>query len=235
MFFAPALQHLSKPHLSNQILILCLSSGDADGLGNVRKTELTKSALALGVTHPEHVVVVEDEVNFPDSMNKEWNAKRVAGVLMRYFVPDLGGAAATSPPPVSLDAILTFDAHGVSGHPNHVSLYHGSREFVRQLMRGHVGWECPVRLYTLTTTNVVRKYSSFLDSVTTVLGTALQKGRERGGFPSPLVVVSGPGGVRSAQRAMTTAHKSQMRWFRWGWIGVSRYMVVNDLRKEKVV
>ena len=29
--------------------------------------------------------------------------------------------------------------------------------------------------------------------------------------------------------AMTRAHVSQMRWFRWGWIGVSRYMVVNDL------
>jgi len=33
---------------------------------------------------------------------------------------------------------------------------------------------------------------------------------------------------------MTTAHKSQMRWFRWGWIVLSRYMVVNDLKLEKL-
>lgn len=33
---------------------------------------------------------------------------------------------------------------------------------------------------------------------------------------------------------MTTAHVSQMRWFRWGWIGLSRYMVVNDLKRVDV-
>jgi hypothetical protein len=27
---------------------------------------------------------------------------------------------------------------------------------------------------------------------------------------------------------------SQMRWFRWGWIGLSRYMVVNDLKRVDV-
>jgi N-acetylglucosaminylphosphatidylinositol deacetylase len=25
-----------------------------------------------------------------------------------------------------------------------------------------------------------------------------------------------------------------MRWFRWGWVALSRYMVVNELRKENV-
>jgi len=25
-----------------------------------------------------------------------------------------------------------------------------------------------------------------------------------------------------------------MKWFRWGWIGVSRYMIINDLKKEKI-
>ena len=40
--------------------------------------------------------------------------------------------------------------------------------------------------------------------------------------------------VKSAQ-AMVTGHKSQMVWFRWGWVGLGRYMVVNDLRREKVV
>ncbi|GAB7357896.1 hypothetical protein MBLNU230_g0064t1 [Neophaeotheca triangularis] len=234
MFFAPALQNLANPALGNQILILCLSSGDADGLGHVRKSELTKSALALGVTNSQHVVVVEDATHFPDSMTKHWEAKRIASVLTGYFAPDVKATASTTAPPVSLDAIVTFDAHGVSGHPNHISLYHGAREFLRQLMQRHAGWECPIKLYTLTTTNVVRKYSSFVDAAVTVLSSVLRL-KERGAFPTPLLVVSGPGDVRRAQRAMTTAHKSQMRWFRWGWIGISRYMVVNDLRREKVV
>ena len=52
---------------------------------------------------------------------------------------------------------------------------------------------------------------------------------------SPFLFLSDAGEVRRAQKAMTHAHISQMRWFRWGWIGLSRYMVVNDLRLEKII
>jgi N-acetylglucosaminylphosphatidylinositol deacetylase len=48
-------------------------------------------------------------------------------------------------------------------------------------------------------------------------------------------MVSGVQDYRKGQQAMTTAHKSQMRWFRWGWIAISRYMIMNDLVKQKVV
>lgn len=58
-------------------------------------------------------------------------------------------------------------------------------------------------------------------------------GKEEGERPSPLLFVSGWDDLRRAQKAMTNAHISQMRWFRWGWIGLSRYMVMNDLRLEK--
>jgi len=58
--------------------------------------------------------------------------------------------------------------------------------------------------------------------------------KQMGEHPSPLLFLSAPQEVRIAQKAMTNAHKSQMRWFRWGWIWLSRYMVVNDLRLEKV-
>ncbi|TKA71959.1 hypothetical protein B0A55_05392 [Friedmanniomyces simplex] len=234
MFFAPAVQWLCRPELGNQLLILCLSSGDADGLGQIRKDELRKSALLLGVKSSEHVVVIEDAAKFPDSMTAAWDHKLIASILTRYFAPNLAGTPPTSAPPASLDAILTFDNQGVSGHPNHTALFHGSAHFLRHLMARHTGWECPVRLYTLTSVNVVRKYSSILDSATTVL-TCIWRKKERGDFPTPLLVVSGPVGVRKAQRAMTGAHRSQMRWFRWGWIGVSRYMVVNDLKRERVV
>jgi N-acetylglucosaminylphosphatidylinositol deacetylase len=62
----------------------------------------------------------------------------------------------------------------------------------------------------------------------------LWRRKERGEFPSPLLMVSGVEDYRKGQRAMTTAHKSQMRWFRWGWIAISRYMIINDLVKQKV-
>ncbi len=39
---------------------------------------------------------------------------------------------------------------------------------------------------------------------------------------------SGLHGWRRAQLAMTQGHRSQMRWFRWAWIILSRYMLTND-------
>lgn len=231
MFFAPTLLSLSRRELGNQIVILCFSSGDADGLGHIRKDELGKSALQLGLRSSEHVVVLEDP-NFPDSMTTEWDPKAVAQVLMKYFAPNIASIPATEEPKASIDVLITFDEQGVSGHPNHISLYHGAANFMRSLMQGRSGWESPVKMYTLTSTNMFRKYSSILDSVITVISCIWRK-KERGDFPTPLLSISPPGDVRKAQLAMTTAHKSQMRWFRWGWIGISRYMAINDLVKQK--
>ena len=61
------------------------------------------------------------------------------------------------------------------------------------------------------------------------------KGKKRGSSQAGLLLfVSGIWEWRRAQTAMVQAHASQMRWFRWGWIASSRYMMVNDLRMEKV-
>ncbi|EMF15249.1 phosphatidylinositol glycan class L [Sphaerulina musiva SO2202] len=230
MFFAPTIRHLTRPELGNQVVILCFSSGDADGLGHIRKKELVASALLLGLRKPEHIVVIEDENNFPDSMTTTWDAKLISQTLMKYFAPSQTTTTTTTKNTL-IDVLITFDEGGISGHPNHISLLHGCTTFLRTLMLKHTGWENPVKLYTLTTTNMVRKYSSVLDSLVSVLAIVLGK-KERGAFASPLLMVSLPGDVRKAQQAMTTAHVSQMRWFRWGWIGISRYMVINDLKKR---
>lgn len=74
---------------------------------------------------------------------------------------------------------------------------------------------------------------SVLDSLASLLVKA-GRTKKMGEHPSPLLFMSSPGEIRVAQQAMTSAHKSQMRWFRWGWIGLSRYMVINDLKLEKV-
>ena len=234
MFFAPILSWLTRPELGNQVLVLCLSSGNADGLGHIRKEELKKSALMLGVKSAEHVVTIEDE-KLPDSMTTTWDAKLIAGILTRYFAPKAASGATNAAPEASVDAIITFDTAGVSGHPNHISLYHGSVAFLRSLMVRHTGWECPVKLYTLTSVNVLRKYSSLLDSATTILTCIWRRKDKEGGFPTPLLIVNGIGGLRKGQNAMVKCHRSQMRRFRWGWIWGSRYMFVNDLTRVKVV
>ena len=137
-------------------------------------------------------------------------------------------------PEATIDTLITFDATGVSSHPNHKSLYHGAHSFLKALMHKHSGWECPIKLYTLTSVNVLAKYSSVLDAPATILRVAFRK-KEASANPTPLLYVSGLLDYGKARAAMTRAHKSQMVWFRWGWITIGRYMIINDLKKEKVV
>ncbi|KAL1598573.1 N-acetylglucosaminyl-phosphatidylinositol de-N-acetylase [Nothophoma quercina] len=146
----------------------------------------------------------------------------------------MSSVSAKEAPQANIDVIITFDAQGISGHPNHKSLYDGAHTFLKALMHRHSGWECPIKLYTLTTTTIFRKYASLLDAPATLITAIIQK-KELGNFPTPLLFVSSPMTYRIAQKAMTTAHESQMRWFRWGWITLSRYMVINDLKKEKTL
>lgn len=80
MFFAPSVLALTRPGLGNHLKILCLSTGkemdatsemvlwlkgflrtgNADGLGETRKKELTKSAKILGLRSDDDVLVLDD-------------------------------------------------------------------------------------------------------------------------------------------------------------------------------
>lgn len=64
MFFAPTVLALTKPDRQNHLKILCLSSGNADGVGEVRKNELSKSAEVLGMRR-EDVLVLDDPYVLP--------------------------------------------------------------------------------------------------------------------------------------------------------------------------
>jgi len=170
-------------------------------------------------------------------MTTTWSTQKIASLLSKAFAQNLSKlmkSKLNEAPTATIDVLITFDKSGVSSHPNHISLFHGARHFISQLVHNRPGWQCPVDLYTLTSISIVRKYTTFFDSIFSILVLVVKK-RQMGEHPSPLLFMSGPGEVRTAQRAMTTAHKSQMKWFRWGWIGLSRYMVVNDLKLEKVI
>lgn len=259
MFFAPSVLALTRPETGNHVKILCLSSGNAAGLGETRKRELVKSAMALGLRHEDDVFVV-DSPAFQDSMTTEWDSQAIATLLASAFAPAApgsgggGGGAGTGsagraakadePPAATIDVLLTFDGQGVSGHANHVSLYRGARRFVAALVQGKPGWRPPVDLYTLTTVPLVRKYAWVLDLLPTLVAGALRlrptgtTAAQAKAHPTALVFLADlnpsatGGGLGTAWRAMTTAHQSQMVWFRYGWIALSRYMVMNDLRLE---
>ncbi|KAJ5246568.1 hypothetical protein N7468_001551 [Penicillium chermesinum] len=248
MFFAPTVLALTKPELGNHLKILCLSTGDADGLGETRRKELTKSALHLGLRSEEDVLVIDDPSRFPDSMSKSWPEEDISGLLATAFAPEvaatLNGTAkknSSKPPSATIDVLLTFDKEGISNHPNHRSLYHGARHFIRSLMQDKAGYACPITLYTLTSTPMYRKYVGVLDVPVTMVQGALantfarlSRAKKDGAGPARLLFVNSIAEWFTAQSAMTKGHKSQMVWFRWGWITISRYMFMNDLKQERV-
>ncbi|RAK99467.1 PIG-L family deacetylase [Aspergillus ibericus CBS 121593] len=257
MFFAPTVLALTKPEYGNHLKILCLSSGDADGLGHIRKKELVKSGMQLGLRNESDVYIIDDPSRFPDSMSAHWSESDVSAVLETAFAPESldssksrkktnrsgsgsGSGNGDGAPTATIDVLLTFDKGGISNHPNHRSLYHGALHFVRSLMKDKPGYTCPVTLYTLTTTNLLRKYAGVLDAPFTMVRGALNSifsGTGRGSksdLPSRLLFVSSVNEWMTAQSAMVHAHKSQMVWFRWGWITIGRYMAVNDLKAEKI-
>lgn len=172
-------------------------------------------------------------------MTKTWDRDAVSDLLCSAFAPQLPRQRAdeAARPTASIDVLITFDAHGVSSHPNHISLYHGARAFAAALVRGKSGWASPVDLYTLTTVGIARKYVSAADVFATLASWALAVRHADSAHPPALVFMSqlvGSSGLGAARGAMTDAHKSQMVWFRHLYIIFSRYMVINDLRLEKV-
>lgn len=176
-------------------------------------------------------------------MTTPWDLQKISSLLSSAFAPYL--LRPTSPssvnPTASIDVLITFDAQGISSHPNHISLHHGAKRFLTALTAGRPGFSSPVDLYTLTTVNVLRKYTTFLDMFATMFSAMLAGAEARKtnakGNPVMLVAMSSLFGGResagTARQAMTDAHKSQMVWFRWGWITMSRYMVINTLNLEK--
>ncbi|CAN8096345.1 unnamed protein product [Discula destructiva] len=252
MFFAPTVLALTRPELQNHVKILCLSKGDAAGLGDTRKQELVESGLVLGLRKPGDVFVVDNSIDFPDSMQAAWSADKISSLLRDAFIPKpasknkVPSTADQQPAAASIDVLITFDSQGVSSHPNHISLYHGACAFIGAVAANKPpDGSPPVDMYTLTSVNVLRKYAGILDVFSTLGSAALAIWRGSEGkvvlnaemkkHPGVLVFMNGlgRGGWATAREAMTSAHVSQMVWFRYGWITLSRYMFMNDLRLEK--
>lgn len=264
MFFSPTLTRLTEPALENHVKILCLSTGNADGLGDTRKKELEAAAVKLGLRKREDVFILDDPSRFKDGMKEHWDETEIAKVLAQAFAPDAlvpepgekkskkqqKAQNSSEGPRTTIDALVTFDKHGVSSHPNHIALYNGARVFLQNLMREHKGYACPVDLYTLSSVSILRKYSFVLDILPTyfvgivsdvIAGVSgkkkvsqKKKGISKGSKGDRVLFVSDITKYLKARDAMVNGHKSQMAWFRWGWISIGRYMVVNDLKREDI-
>ncbi|POS87791.1 hypothetical protein EPUL_001652, partial [Erysiphe pulchra] len=212
----------------------------SEGLGEIRKKELIKSGLKLGLRKEDDILVIENQ-DFPDSMTTSWDETKVASLLLDFFAPNFGRwsqEAFDKDYRATIDILITFDSTGISRHPNHTSLFYGAKKFISTLADHGLHLASPVSLYTLTSIPMIRKYIFIFDILPSTLDVTFAKMKKVGNtknHPNPLIFLNGPEQLRCAQNAMKSCHQSQMKWYRWGWIIFSRYMAINDLRLEQLV
>ncbi|XP_028937715.1 N-acetylglucosaminyl-phosphatidylinositol de-N-acetylase isoform X2 [Ornithorhynchus anatinus] len=172
MFFAPTVLGLARQR--RRVSLLCLSAGNYYNQGEIRKKELLQSCDVLGIS-PSDVTVIDHRYrcfrqtegqseniafawwrrrDLPDNPAVQWDIQLVASILLQLIEAD------------RIDLVVTFDAGGVSGHANHISLYSALRYLHTE---GKLPRGC--RILTLESVNVVRKYISFLDLPFTWLQT----------------------------------------------------------------
>ncbi|VUC23621.1 unnamed protein product, partial [Clonostachys rosea] len=233
---------------------------NADGLGETRKKELVKSGMLLGIRNEDDIFVFDNQYDLiqprvyrrwfsrasptteiktglPRLDNTKWDHQKISALLCSAVAPNLARQRASpdTAPTSSIGVLTTFDNSGISSHPNHISLLWRPWLHIR-LCQGKIEFPCPVDLHTLTSVNFFRKYSGIGDSLMTMLTWAIGPKTGDEDYPKSLVLMnslSREGASRgTACKTMTEAHKSQMVWFRYGWIYLSGYMMINELRLE---
>ncbi|XP_074016657.1 N-acetylglucosaminyl-phosphatidylinositol de-N-acetylase [Numenius arquata] len=196
MFFAPTVLGLGRD--GARPAVLCCSPGNYYSQGEIRKKELEQSCFLLGI--PASDVTVIDHRDLPDNPAAEWDTRLLAAFVLKHIEAN------------NINLVITFDAGGVSGHANHISLYTALRYLhsERKLPEG-------CRVLVLESVNLFRKYISILDILLSCL------------LPRDALFVLTEEETEQARRAMR-CHHSQLLWFRHLYMLFSRYMMINSLR-----
>lgn len=207
MFFAPSVINSLENSCNENVYLLCLTNGNYYGLGHIRKKEILKSCVALGMSVKN--VFVLDSVFFLDG-NTDWDFQRVR-VAIKEKVIELG-----------IKTIVTFDSHGVSKHLNHIALFQSLSEIIQKSGINQI------KLYTLQSVNIFRKYISVLDLIFSIIDCYIAKLFHSS---SKHLVILNLSQIWKPQEAMLH-HRTQYIWFRKLYVIFSRYMILNTLKFE---
>ncbi|NXV96098.1 PIGL acetylase, partial [Calonectris borealis] len=178
-------------------------SGNYYNQGEIRKKELEQSCFLLGI--PASDVTVVDHRDLPDNPAVEWDTQLLAAFVLKHIEAN------------NINLVVTFDAGGVSGHANHISLYTALR-YKYCCFEICILFLClGCRVLVLESVNLFRKYISLLDVLVSCL------------LPRDALFILTEEETEQARRAMR-CHRSQLLWFRHIYMLFSRYMVINSLR-----
>lgn len=151
MFFGPTILFLASE--GHNLHVLCMSTGNADGKGNVRKEELYRACATLKV--PPQQVKVLDHPDLQDGFGHAWDHWLIATIVEEEIKAH------------NIDSLITFDKLGVSGHPNHCDVHRGVCNLLQESSQKIEIWE-------LISTSILRKYVGPVDIwLSTFFGSCL--------------------------------------------------------------
>ncbi|KAI0066825.1 LmbE-like protein [Artomyces pyxidatus] len=224
-FFGPTITSLVRdgpPESTPELFALSLSTGNANGLGELRQSEWSDSLDILGIDAGKRWV--ENKPSLRDDLYASWGASVVANTVKPYVLEN------------NITTILTFDYRGISMHPNHISLFFG----VSRLLSDIRGTNPPVRAFSLVSVPTLVKYVGVAAPLLAKLDLAFSRALTFFGFSHPFaakgathsqsalpVFVAGVDGYLTAARAIVK-HRSQLVWYRYLYLVFSRYMWVNE-------
>ncbi|KOS15835.1 hypothetical protein Malapachy_3486 [Malassezia pachydermatis] len=198
MFFGPVIQTLVRANVT--VSALCLSEGNAEGLGSLRRHELFASYHALGVPN-DHVTCLDDP-QLPDSMELTWDPEHIRQLLLSYLSYR------------DIDTIITFDHQGVSLHPNHKAVYHGVQAMQARWPAEHGSRP---KVWALVTLSWRSKFLGYLASMGQLASTYD-------------VLILTPWATYWQSLMAMRQHASQLVWFRYLYVLCSSYMHANAFR-----
>ncbi|CRH00891.1 N-acetylglucosaminylphosphatidylinositol deacetylase, putative [Plasmodium relictum] len=138
MFFFPTLKLLFDKKEKNEIFLFSLSNGNLYGLGKIREKELFHVWSYLGGERRNCKVL--NNINIQDGWDY-WDEENISNILNDYCSKH------------NINTILTFDNYGISGHPNHISIFNS----VRLLSKIK-----EIDIFILNSTNIIHKYMGFI-------------------------------------------------------------------------
>ncbi|OAJ35943.1 hypothetical protein BDEG_20165 [Batrachochytrium dendrobatidis JEL423] len=132
----------------------------------------SKQAVLLVTAHPDDECMFfsptllslakTTELKLPDSMTQEWDFDVILDHVASHILAK------------KIDAIITFDDYGVSGHTNHRAIYHAMKQ-------GKYTGKISIPVYSLESVSVLRKFSFLLDVCCTYMANIWVKQSESNG------------------------------------------------------
>ncbi|KAI5461825.1 putative glycan biosynthesis protein [Mariannaea sp. PMI_226] len=219
LFFSPSILGVLDRNPTVKGGLLVMSTGNNYGIGDTRKQELLGSCRALRIDQSRCIAL--DHPDLQDNPVAWWNASTIQSILQEYIQE------------WDIDAIITFDEGGVSGHINHRAVSAAVSEYVLANQKAPA-------TYLLVTTTLLRKYTFLLDLPLTALSFTWRiisaiffpaKAADSRYTTKALAVNTWH--RYSLTRKAFSSHDSQYSWDRHLYMIMSRYVWFNDLRRVR--